>query len=90
VGSTGQGLFREGGDGINMPGHRRSIRLKGYDYSQNGYYFVTICIQDRESLLGNIHSGKMILNEAGRMVETTWMELPHKYSHVQIIFMELW
>ena len=37
--------------------HRRSIRLKGYDYSQEGLYFITICVQDRECLFGEIVVG---------------------------------
>jgi REP element-mobilizing transposase RayT len=40
--------------------HRRSIRLKEYDYSTAGYYFVTICTQNRENLFGEIVAGKMV------------------------------
>ncbi len=50
--------------------HRRSIRLKGYDYSQAGLYFVTINVQDRKHLFGKIVNGEMIINDAGQMVET--------------------
>jgi putative transposase len=50
--------------------HLRSIRLKGYDYSQSGLYFITICTQNRACLFGKIENGVMILNDAGRMVET--------------------
>ena len=46
--------------------HRRSIRLKEYDYSQNGAYFVTICVQNRECLFGEIVDGEMVLNDAGK------------------------
>lgn len=46
--------------------HRRSIRLKGYDYSQAGAYFITICVKDRECLFGKIIHGEMILNDAGK------------------------
>ena len=49
--------------------HRRSIRLKGYDYSQPGAYFITICTQGRECLFGEIVDGEMVLNDAGRMVQ---------------------
>lgn len=45
---------------------RKSIRLKGYDYSQAGLYFVTICVQNRLCLFGDIVNGKMILNDAGK------------------------
>jgi REP element-mobilizing transposase RayT len=59
--------------------HRRSIRLKGYDYSQAGLYFITICIQNRACLFGKIENGVMILNDAGRMVEKWFYELGNKY-----------
>ena len=39
--------------------HRRSIRLKGYDYTSPGSYFVTICVQDRECVLGEVMDGEM-------------------------------
>jgi hypothetical protein len=44
--------------------HRRSIRLKGYDYSQAGLYFITICVQNRECVFGNVVDGEMVLNDA--------------------------
>jgi len=49
--------------------HRKSIRLKGYDYSQAGLYFITICVKDRECLLAKNLNGEMILHEAGEMVK---------------------
>ena len=52
--------------------HRRSIRLKGYDYSQIGAYFITICTQNRECLFGKIVDGKMVLNPFGRIVADEW------------------
>ena len=55
--------------------HRKSIRLKGYDYSQAGLYFLTICVQNRLCLFGDVVNGKMILNDAGRMVEREWLTL---------------
>ena len=62
---------------------RRSIRLKGYDYSQAGAYFVTIVTQDRACLFGEVVDGEMGLNDAGRMVEKWWAELHHKFPNVQ-------
>lgn len=64
--------------------HRRSIRLKGYDYKQPGAYFVTICAQDRECLFGDIVEGTLRLNDAGHMVQTTWDGLPTHYPGVGI------
>lgn len=51
---------------------RRSIRLKGYDYSCDGAYFITLCTQNRECLFGQINHGKMILNHSGRIVADEW------------------
>jgi len=62
--------------------HRRSIRLKNYDYSQPGPYFVTVCTHNRESLFGHIHENAMIMNEAGGMVDRWWRELPKKYPMI--------
>ncbi len=59
--------------------HRRSIRLKGYDYSQAGAYFVTICAQNRECLFGEIVNGEMQLNDAGKMIVRWWNELSNKF-----------
>lgn len=64
--------------------NRKSIRLKGYDYSQAGLYFVTICTQNRAHLFGNIKNGEMILNDAGKMVETEWMKLTDRYKNIQL------
>jgi len=62
--------------------HRRSIRLKGYDYSQAGAYFVTICVHQRECLLGNVVNGEMQLSRFGKIVSYTWMDLPKHYPHI--------
>ena len=59
--------------------HRRSIRLKGYDYSRAGLYFITICAQDQLCLFGKIENGQMVLNDAGKMIQTVWNELPVFY-----------
>ncbi len=57
---------------------RRSIRLREYDYSRQGAYYVTICTQNRECLFGNIQHNEMVLNHAGEMVCKTWNELSIK------------
>lgn len=64
--------------------HRRSIRLKGYDYSQEGAYFVTICAKDRACLFGEVQDGEMRLNEAGQMAANDWIVLPERFPTVQI------
>ena len=63
--------------------HRRSIRLKGYDYSRAGLYFVTICTQNREHLFGNIENGKMMLNDAGKMIKKWYDELENKFTDIK-------
>ena len=55
--------------------HRRSIRLKGYDYSKAGLYFITICVQNRDCLFGNVANDETILNDAGQMVVEWYYEL---------------
>ena len=64
--------------------HRRSIRLRGYDYRQPGAYFVTICTQDRECIFGEAVDGRIVLNVPGQMVETVWRELPQHYPGMQL------
>jgi putative transposase len=64
--------------------HRQSIRLKGYDYSRAGAYFITVCVQQRESLFGEILDGVMKVNPAGQMVERWWRELPRKFPSLVI------
>jgi putative transposase len=64
--------------------HRRSIRLRGYDYSQAAPYFVTLCVQDQICLFGEIIEGEMVLNSAGRVIERWWKELENKFSEIRI------
>ncbi len=54
--------------------HRCSIRLKGYNYSQAGAYFVTVCTTNRECLFGNIADGKMQLNGFGEIIKSEWLK----------------
>jgi putative transposase len=64
--------------------HRRSIRLKGYDYAQSGGYYVTLVTQGRECLFGEIRNAEMTLNEAGEMLVQWWNELPHKFPSITV------
>ena len=64
--------------------HRRSIRLKGYDYSQPGVYVVTIVTQDRENFWGRITDGKMQPTAAGQMVARWWLELENKFQSARL------
>ena len=64
--------------------HRRSIRLKGYDYSQAGAYFVTIVTWQREMLFGEIVDEEMVLNQYGRIVAMAWFDLPNHYRRAEL------
>ncbi len=61
-----------------------SIRLKDWNYARRGYYFVTICVQDRRCLLGEVKDGKMIFNKIGEMVFRFWQEIPNHFKNVEI------
>ncbi len=63
--------------------HRKSIRLKNYDYSQAGLYFVTICTQNQLHLFGEIVNDEMVLNDAGGMVEKWYSELENKFHDMK-------
>ena len=63
--------------------HRQSIRLKGYDYSTPGYYFITVCTQDRVCRFGEIIDGKTVLNAAGKMIEKWYFEIPNKFPKIK-------
>lgn len=63
--------------------HRRSIRLKGYDYTQAGAYYVTVVAQNRLCLFGDVVNGEMQLNDAGEMIERWWLELNNKYATIE-------
>ncbi|TYC18082.1 hypothetical protein ES677_01505 [Bizionia gelidisalsuginis] len=62
---------------------RKSIRLKGYDYSQAGLYFVTICCQNRTHFYGEIINGEMKLNTAGKMIYKWYYELENKFTDIK-------
>jgi putative transposase len=64
--------------------HRRSIRLKGYDYSQAGLYFITICCQDRKCRFGKIENGEMILNELGTIAYNEWIKLVERFTSFEL------
>lgn len=63
---------------------RRSLRLKGHDYSQAGDYFVTIVAFRREPLFGGVGDGEMQVNALGTIVRECWQELPSHFSNVEL------
>jgi REP element-mobilizing transposase RayT len=64
--------------------HRRSIRLKGYDYAQAGGYFITVCTQGRVCFFGDVTGEAMQLNEAGRMVASEWHAQANRFPTVRL------
>lgn len=64
--------------------HRRSIRLQGYDYSQNGAYFLTLCVYQRVCLFGDVVDGEMQLSELGEIVQEELLRTPLIRTHVEL------
>ncbi len=64
--------------------HRRSIRLKGYDYSQAGLYFITLCCENRLSRFGVVKNGEMILNDYGRIANDEWIKLSERFPNFEL------
>jgi REP element-mobilizing transposase RayT len=64
--------------------HRKSIRLKGYDYSQAGAYFITICCHDRACLFGEILDHKMVLNEWGIIAQNEWFKTTEIRKNIEL------
>lgn len=62
---------------------RKRNRLQNYNYSSEGWYFVTICIKDKEEFFGKIDDGKMVLNEYGKIAQKCWLEIPDHFSDVE-------
>lgn len=64
--------------------HRHSLRLKDFDYSQAGAYFVTICTKNRQCIFGTIQQGKMQLNASGRVASAQWQQLPYRFTDLEL------
>ncbi len=62
----------------------KSARKLGYDYTSDGWYFVTICTKNMEQFFGNITDGKMNLSEIGKIVENYWLEIPKHFPFVEL------
>ena len=64
--------------------HRKPNRLKKYDYSDTGWYFVTICTKDKHKYFGNVVDNKMVLNEFGKIVKQCWLEIPNHFNNIEL------
>ncbi len=67
-----------------MPPQRKSPRVQGYDYSQPGFYFVTICSRDRKCVFGTVGLEYVKLSELGALVSSCWSELPTWFPSVAL------
>jgi putative transposase len=74
-------LFRQG---EILSGHRRSVRLKDYDYASEGMYWVTLCIQGRRTILGSVDDEAMHLSDLGQIVEAEWKRIPLAFPHAEL------
>ncbi|HPG42162.1 MAG TPA: hypothetical protein PLP19_17685 [bacterium] len=70
----------------NKPGthHRHSIRLQGFDYSQQGAYFITMCTQNRACFFGCINNGEMIYNALEEIARNEWEKLPKRFHNIEL------
>ncbi len=70
--------------------HRRSIRLKNYDYSQEGLYFITLCVQNRQHIFGEIKSGELFLNPLGKITDEEWENTPNIRKNISLGEASIW
>jgi len=63
---------------------RKTTRLKEYDYSNTGYYYVTICTDNRLEIFGRIEIDKMGVNQYGNIAKSAWLDLPNHHNNVQL------
>ena len=63
---------------------RKYIRLQDYDYSNPGYYYITICTHNRKELFGEIKNNQIILNKFGIIIDKIWKEIPNHYSDIEL------
>lgn len=59
-----------------------SVRLKGYDYSSEGLYFVTICTRDKESFFGKILQNEILLSGLGEITDKIWNDIPDQFTNL--------
>ena len=64
--------------------HRHSIRLRNYDYSQDGLYFITICTHERQLMFGNIPDNEMMLSPLGKTANEYWVEISSYFNSVKL------
>jgi REP element-mobilizing transposase RayT len=70
--------------GTSRNSQRRSVRLKGYNYSQPGAYFITICTKDKIRILGNVEGEKVIYSPIGKIAEECWLNIPNHFPDIEL------
>jgi putative transposase len=63
---------------------RRSIRLKEYDYTSPGWYYITICTRQRKCWFGDINNGKMVSYPIGKIAGDFWLQIPKHFKHFEL------
>jgi REP element-mobilizing transposase RayT len=64
--------------------HRRSIRLRHYDYSRAGAYFITVCVDRRASILGAINDDRAVCSPVGQIVHDTWSAIATRFPQTEL------
>lgn len=64
--------------------HRKQNRLRNFNYSSSGYYFITICTENRQKYFGDVINNKIILNQYGEIVNKYWLEIQKHYNNVEL------
>ncbi len=64
--------------------HRKSLRLPFHDYAGGGFYFITLCIEQRACLLGEIRESQVILNNIGEIIEEEWNKTPALRAEISL------
>ncbi|MCF7795974.1 transposase [Patescibacteria group bacterium] len=67
-----------------MKHDRKKLRLNHYNYSNNGYYFITICTNNKQKYFGEIKNDLMILNNYGKIANKYWNEIPKHFNNIQL------
>lgn len=68
----------------NLYPQRKNIRLGNFDYSNAGAYFITICTAYRRRIFGRVEDGSVVPSEAGQIVESCWIGIPHYFPHAEL------
>jgi REP element-mobilizing transposase RayT len=64
--------------------HRKSVRLKGYDYASEGLYFITIVCQNKRQLFGYVENEELIFNDAGKHANQCWLDIPNYFPNINL------